>query len=109
LSGHRVGSEAAPWKLVRGKKGNRTWAPDQEDAIAAVLRVNYGLANETIFSLKMLSPTAILALPAVKEDPDLLAAFITQKEGSLAPAPFTDKRAAYVPRELIAADFETID
>lgn len=109
LSGQRIGSDEAPWKLVRGKKGNRTWVPEQEDAIAGVLRTNYGLSNETIFAQKMLSPTAILSLPAVKEAPDLLAAFIAQKEGSLTPAPFTDKRAAHVPRDLIAAGFETID
>lgn len=109
LSGQRVGSNDAPWKLVRGKKGNRAWAHNQEDAIAQVLRVNYDLANESIFSQKMLSPTTILSLPDVKSRPDLLAAFIVQKEGLLAPAPFTDKRPAHVPRDLIAAEFETIN
>jgi hypothetical protein len=100
--------EVGDWKLVRGKKGNRSWQGD-EDAITAVLRNNYGLANETIFKLSLLSPTAILALPEVKASPDLLAAFITQKEGGLTPAPGTDKRAAAFPGELLAAEFTTID
>lgn len=103
-----IDGDAADWKLVRGKRGNKAWTGD-EDAITAVLRNNYGLANETIFKMTMLTPTAILALPAVKAAPDLLAAFITQKEGGLTPAPGTDKRAAAFPGELLAAEFTTID
>lgn len=103
-----TGREVPGWKLVRGKRGNREWTGD-EDAIVAVLRNNFLLADETIFRHEIQSPSKILALPDVKQNADLLAVFITQKEGSVQAAPESDKRAVYTPGELIASNFETID
>ncbi len=94
------GQDVPGYKVVRGKRGNRQWAAGMESEIAAVLKGNYQLANETIYKLEMLTPTQILKLPAVKENPSLLDTFITQSEGGVGLAPVSDKRPALAAGEV---------
>ena len=104
-----TGKEVPEWKLVRGRRGNKEWAVP-EDAVAAVLRDNYGLANETIFKPEINSPTTILKLPTVKASPELIGTLITQKEGAICAAPSSDKRAAVLQSgPALAAEFSTTD
>lgn len=103
-----TGKEVPEWKLVRGRRGNKEWAVP-EDAVAAVLRTNYGLANETIFKHAINTPAVMFKLPSVKDAPELLATLITQKEGALCAAPSSDKRPAALKAPATAAEFSTTD
>jgi hypothetical protein len=94
-------------KLVRGRKGNRAWAVEEETVIET-LRGYYELAPETIHEMKLLSPATLAKLPAIKEDPVLFETLITQKEGALCVAPESDKRAAVVPEAAVLAEFDNI-
>lgn len=82
------------WKLVQGKKGNRKWAEGKASEVAALLKSQFGLATESIYSLEMLSPSKILDLPEVKKNKAALNEYITQSEGSITMAPESDKRPA---------------
>ena len=59
-----------------------------------MLKSQFGLATESIYSLEMLSPSKILDLPEVKKNKAALNEYITQSEGSITMAPESDKRPA---------------
>lgn len=83
------------WKLVEGKKGARAWT---DDTAVETLFKSMRLRQEEMYQFKLISPTA--AEKILKEQPkrwSRLQEFITQKSGSPAVVPATDKRPAIRP------------
>lgn len=111
-------------KVVKGKKGNRSW--DNPDEVAAYLKDTVRLTTEQLYTLKLKSPTQIEKL-APKFDKDgkpvpvaegaeappigprqwaKLKTRVTQAEGRLHIAPIDDARPA-VPVTPASDDFES--
>lgn len=102
LDGHAVPG----WKLVQGKRGNRSWANAEE----AESWLKARLKLDEMYDFKLVSPTTISKrlepwtdANGEKREPVLgprqqkdLATMITQKEGSPSVAPESDKRPALV-------------
>ncbi|EMV0175196.1 DUF2800 domain-containing protein, partial [Acinetobacter baumannii] len=88
--------EAIPgFKMVQGKKGNRTWTDAEE---AEKLLKSMRLKTEQMYDLKLISPTKAEAL---KKDEAIgprqwtkIEALITQADGKPTVAPESDKRPA---------------
>lgn len=86
------GQQWIGFKLVRGRKPNRSWT-DEEEATSQLIRAGY---TEDQYSVKKLRSIAeiekTLGKPAFGA---ILGQFVTQGEGALTLAPESDKRAAY--------------
>lgn len=93
-------------KLVEGKRGNRTWASDEE---AEKLLKSFRLKQEQMYSFKLLGPKPILE--ALKDQPrrvKKVAELITQKDGKPHVAHISDPRPALKIEPAIEA-FEPVE
>lgn len=100
------GHEVPGFKLVQGKRGNRSWANPAE----AEAWLKHRLKLDELYDFKLASPTTItkrlepwIDANGVSREPVLgprqqkdLALMITQKEGAPSVAPESDKRPALV-------------
>ena len=88
-----AGDDVPGYKLVQGKRGNRSWsdAAAAEEALKA-----YRLKTEEMYDLKLISPTSAEKLAKSKvigpRQWPKLQALITQTEGKPAVAPASDSR-----------------
>lgn len=101
-----AGGEVLGYKLVRGRKGARQWANEEE---AEKTLKSFRLKQEQMYSFKLISPTKAEELLA-KESPKRwvkLAPMIVQKDGGLSVAPESDKRPAWSP-EAVAETFSNV-
>jgi len=89
------------WKLVRGKKGNRTWS-DEEAVIEQLVRAVYDRSSITTTKLKSVKDVEDMLGKQAFEA--LMKPFVTQSEGALNLVPAEDKRA-----EFSAADADFSD
>jgi len=93
------------YKLVEGKKGNRSYIDDA--AVEAELK-KMRLTKEEMYSLKLKSPAQIEK--QLKNNPKLwerIKAHITQKEGKPSAAKSSDPRTTYSPNP--SADFGEVE
>jgi len=100
-----AGREVPGYKLVRGKKGARSWG---DEAAAEAAMKSMRLKQDEMYTFKLISPTTAEKL--LKENPkrwNKLQTFITQSEGGLSVAPLSDKRPAVVI-EPVADDFQDL-
>lgn len=101
-----AGRPVQGYKLVQGKKGNRTW---KDEAGAALVLKKSRLPVDQLYSRKLVTPTAAEKL--LKDKPKLwnqLAELITQSDGQPSVAPESDKRPA-LDLNASLADFEDLD
>jgi hypothetical protein len=87
-----AGQTVDGYKLVEGRKGNRTWS--DEDAVTALFK-SFRLRQEEMYDLKLISATKAEKL--LKENPKRWAKteqLITRSDGKPSVAPATDKRPA---------------
>ena len=87
-----AGQTVDGYKLVEGRKGNRTWT--DEDAVTALFK-SFRLRQEEMYDLKLISATKAEKL--LKENPKRWAKteqLITRSDGKPSVAPATDKRPA---------------
>lgn len=93
-------------KLVAGRKGNRTWASEEE---AEALMKKFKMKSEQIYSYKLLGPKTILE--ALKDQPRRLKQIeqlVIQPDGKPHVALDSDKRPAIEVKPL-EDGFETVD
>lgn len=98
-----AGNNVPGFKLVAGRRGNRTWR-DEDEAEQALKSMR--LKSDEMYTRKVISPTNVEKL--LKDSPRKLArvaGLITQAEGRPTIAPATDKREAIQP---IADQFDIV-
>lgn len=86
------GQQWPGWKLVRGRKGNRAWA-NEEQAQEQLMRAGYG--EDVYLNRKLKNPGEIekaIGKPAYEA---LMAKLVTQAEGALNLVPESDKRSEF--------------
>ena len=101
-----MGHDVPDFKLVMGRKGNRTWT-DEVEAEAKLKSMR--LKKEQMYKFSLESPTTIGKV--LKETPkrwNKLQALITRSDGKPSVAPASDKRDAYVV-EPVADAFDVIE
>lgn len=89
------GQQVAQHKLIRGKRGNRTWMKEQEDNIKASLEMVLGA--EEMYNQTLLTPTqveAALKKANAKGVYDAVKVFVHQPEGGLQLVHESDPRPA---------------
>lgn len=99
------GEPVAGYKLVQGKRGNRSWASESQ---VEELFKSMRLKAEEKYTMKLISPTQAEAL--LKDTPKrwervLGSKLITQTPGGPSVAPISDKREVYNPSAK-AEDFD---
>lgn len=95
----RDGVAIPGWKLVRGRRGSRTW-DDPEAAAAEGKRAR--IKKDVLYPPKLASPTQLekaIGLKFARFKP-----FVVQPPGSLSLAPAADKRAAVTPNDDVEFD-----
>ena len=94
------------WKIVQGKKGNKSWRDEAEaEAECKNLRLTY----EQRYNMALKSPTALLK--AIKEKPTWVARLsthVTQRDGLPSVAPESDPRPVWVAPDA-ADDFSVVE
>lgn len=86
------GGKVPGWKIVQGKKGNRSWGQNKPDAEAAMKAMR--LKQEQMYDFTLISPTSAEKLLA-KESPRRwakLQKLVTQSDGKPAVVEESDKR-----------------
>lgn len=104
-----LAGQAVPgFKLVQGKRGNRTWT-SKEDAEAALKAMR--IKHDQMYDYSVISPTSAEKLAKAevigKRQWPKLQALITQSEGKPSVAPESDKRPALV-MSAVAEDFDDV-
>jgi hypothetical protein len=100
-----AGETLADWKLVQGRRGNRTWK-DEEAAAAWLLMF---APQDQIYTRRLVSPAQaekILEHERTAADPEEFAALVTQSAGRPSVAPMSDKRPTLVAVK--AEDFDNV-
>lgn len=114
-----IGTNGEPFKLVAGKRGNRTWSDPK--AVEALLKDRMRLRNDEMYEFSLRSPSQVenclVKVPKAKkgEEPQkpvigerqwtTLKAFIEQRDGLPTIAPYSDPRPA-LPS--LASGFEEV-
>ena len=100
-----AGQSVDGWKLVEGRRGNRSWA--DETAVENLLK-SFRLKREEMYDYKLISPTKAEKL--LKETPKRWSkaeAWISRADGKPSVAPATDKRPALAVQP-VADDFRDL-
>lgn len=100
-----AGQTVEGWKLVEGRRGNRSWSDDK--AAEAVLK-SFRLKQEDMYEHKLINPTKAEKL--LKDSPKRwakLEELIGRSEGKPSVAPATDKRPALAVQP-VSEDFRDL-
>ena len=100
-----AGQTVDGWKLVEGRKGNRSWSDDK--AVEALFK-SFRLRQEEMYDLKLINPTKAEKL--LKDNPKRWAKLeehISRSDGKPSVAPATDKRPALAVQS-VADDFRDL-
>ena len=100
-----AGKAVDGWKLVEGRKGNRSWS---DDAAAETLLKSFRLRQEEMYDYKLINPTKAEKL--LKDSPKRwakLEELIARSEGKPSVARATDRRPALVV-EPVSEDFRDL-
>lgn len=98
------GKSVTGFKLVEGRKGNRTWQ-DEKKIIDLVKQ--FGIEDSKVFKSSLITPAAMEKI-VDKEQWIFLQELVTQNAGKPSVAPQTDKRPQWTPPLTMEA-FENLD